>query len=158
MWRWTVHRSIRPPKSTIEGRPSEISRQSLVCHHQQLWTLLAALRILRIGERGQSLVLPCDGSAFRDQEGMVRWEQVEETVVLLRGGETSVAESLRVSTALPLLWTFSFCGCSEINRTSGVFKVLNVTFWTQPNRKNEKRGGRLPSFHLDLYKRLKRSF
>ncbi|KAF6737349.1 hypothetical protein FQA47_008566 [Oryzias melastigma] len=60
-----------------------------------------ALRILRIGERGQSLVLPCDGSAFRDQEGMVRWEQVEETVVLLRGGETSVAESLRGRVQLP---------------------------------------------------------
>ncbi|XP_011492793.1 uncharacterized protein LOC105358836 [Oryzias latipes] len=60
-----------------------------------------AQRLYTDVEHGQSLLLHCDGSAYRDKEGMVHWEQQGEVVVVLRGEETTVAESLRGRVRLP---------------------------------------------------------
>lgn len=48
-------------------------------------------------EFGKSAILPCNGSAYLEEEGSVQWEAMGEDVAIMRGGELRQGDKFKVS-------------------------------------------------------------
>lgn len=54
-------------------------------------------------EYGESAILPCDGSAYLEEEGSVQWEAMGEDVAILWSGELHQGDKFQVSMLMQLI-------------------------------------------------------